>query len=128
MISSNRNKRISRSSKTLVSSLVVIAIVVIFLQVFVPSFLFETLYAVSTPFIAVRNFTTGSFSAIRTDLTSKANLEKENQELRADISNVNTSLISLEALQSENTSLMKIFARATSTPFRTRDGTRNAKA
>jgi cell shape-determining protein MreC len=74
------------------------------------------LYAISTPFVAIRDAVGSEFSYVGASFNTKENLIAQNAELEKDISAVNVKLLSMEALESQNQALENLVAAKQTLP------------
>ncbi|HUD04088.1 MAG TPA: rod shape-determining protein MreC [Candidatus Paceibacterota bacterium] len=87
---------------------VFIFIAVIILFTLFRSFWLQIFYDVSTPFVFVKNSISSSFGNLTSGFQSSQFLAEQNSELKQDIDHLNTALLSMQALETENTSLSKM--------------------
>jgi cell shape-determining protein MreC len=98
------NKRFS-STKKKITLVVFFCLLAVMVEWLFPSFLFEIIYTISTPFTFTRDAIGGELSAVSSYFSFKTSLVNENAELKKDLAAANTALLSMQELETENQAL-----------------------
>lgn len=105
-----RSKKSNGPARGSVWLIVFVCMILFLIQWIFPGTLYGIVYAVSTPFTALRDVLGTEFSSIGTALASKESLAAENTELKKDLSDVSVKLLSMQALETENQALQNMVA------------------
>jgi len=103
------NKRFSLTKKK-TALVVFFCLLVAAVEWLFPSFLFEIIYVVSTPFTVTRDAIGGELSSVSSYFSFKSSLVNENAQLKKDLANANTALLSMQELETKNQALENIIS------------------
>ena len=109
-ISLKPSKKTNTQTRRIVAVVFVICIIIAAVQFLFPNILFRTIYFISTPFTTARDAAYNEFSSIGAFFSSKASLSAKNAELEKDIEIVSAKLLSMEAIETENSALQNMIS------------------
>lgn len=103
----SRNRNPGGKRQSIWYAALVCVLIIVFIALF-QTFWLQIFYAVSAPFVFIRNSISSDFGGITSGFQSNGFLVTQNAELEQDIARLNALLLSMQALESENISLAKM--------------------